>query len=84
MIALDISKTINKVYRRSMLHKQAISRRNLSNTKSFLSGTSVKDVVNVQSSEADEINAGIPKGIHFSPTLFLLSVQERSRINMGR
>merc|ERR1711984_21944 len=44
--------------------------------KSFLSGRSLKVVINGQSSEAHAINAGVPQGSILSPTLILLFIND--------
>ena len=42
--------------------------------KSFLTGTSMKVVVNGQSSDIYLLNSGVPKGSVLGPTLFLLFI----------
>ena len=78
-IALDISKAFDQVWHKGLLHKlfsYGISGRIYSIIKSFLSSRSMKVVVNGQSSEVHEINAGVPQGSVLGPTLFLIFIND--------
>lgn len=79
------------MWHRGLLHKLSsygISWTVFSFIKSFLSGRTMKVVVNGRSSEEHEINAGNPQGTLFSPTLFLTYINNllknilRSLINI--
>jgi hypothetical protein len=48
----------------------------LSVIESFLTNRSLKVVVNGQSSEAQNINAGVPQGSLLGPTLFLVFISD--------
>ena len=79
VIALDISKAFDKVWHKGLLHKLSsygICGNIYAIIKSFLSGRSLKVVVNGQSSESHSINAGVPQGSILGPTLFLLFIND--------
>ena len=77
--ALDISKAFDKVWHKGLIHKLSsygISGNIMSAIKSFLSGRSLRVVVNGQSSQSHSINAGVPQGSIIGPTLFLLFIND--------
>lgn len=72
MTGLDISMAFDNVHHRGLGHKlSSISQRVFAIIKSFLSGRSMKVIVNGQSSETHEFNEGMPQGSLFGSTLFL-------------
>lgn len=71
-IALDILKTFDNVWQNGLLHNvfsYGITGQVFSIRKSFLLGRSLKVVVNDKSFEALDVNAGVPQGSLFGPTL---------------
>ena len=77
--ALDISKAFDKVWHKGLLLKLSsygISGRLLAVIGSFLSGRSLRVVINGQSSQAHLINAGVTQGSILGPTLFLLYIND--------
>ena len=75
VIILDNSKAFDKVWHKGLLHKitnYGIKGRVYSVLKSFLTGRSMKVVVNGQSSDIYLLNTSVPQGSVLGPTLFLL------------
>ena len=76
---IDISNAFVKVVHRGVLHKLSsygICGNIHAIVKSFLSGRSLKVVVNCQSSRTYSINASISQCFTFCPTLFLLFIND--------
>ena len=79
IIALNISKAFDKVWHKGLLNKlkgYGLGGRVLSILKSFLSGRSMKVIINGQSSEVHFVNAGVPQGSVLRKALFLLFIND--------
>ena len=79
IIALDVFKVFGKVWHKGLLHTlkgYGLGGRVLPINKSFLSGRSMKVVINGQSSEVQSINSRVPQGSVLGPTIFLLFIND--------
>ena len=71
-VALDISKTLDRVWHAGLLHKlrpYSISGQIFGVISSFLSNRRIQVVLNGKSSQEYPINAGVPQGAILGPTL---------------
>ena len=77
--ALDISKAFDKVWHCSLLHKlkfYSIPGTFLNLIRFFLTGRSIKVVLDGHSSSSYSITSGVPQGSVIDPTLFLILVND--------
>ena len=78
-VALDISKTFERVWHAALLHKlrsYGISGPIFGFISSFLSNRWLWVVLDGKSSQEYQVNAGVPKGYILGPKLFLLYVSD--------
>ena len=77
-VALDISKAFDRVWHAGLLHK--LKSWNFSQIfcliSSFLSKRRLRVVLDGKSTQEYPVNAGVPQGSIFSPTLFLLYIND--------
>ena len=74
-MTLDISKAFDRVWHAGLLHKlkfYGISGQMFGLIFSFLSNRGLGVVLDRKSSQEYPVNAGVPQGSIFGPTLFLL------------
>ena len=74
-VALDISKAFDRVWHAGLLHKfrsYRISGQTFGIISSFLSNRQLLVALDGKSSQEYPVNAGVPQGSIFGPTLFLL------------
>ena len=74
-VALDISKTLERVWHAGLFHKlksYGISGQIFGLISSFLSNRQLRVVLDGKSSQEYPVNAGVPQGFILCPTLFLL------------
>ena len=74
-IALDVSKTFDRVWHAGLLHKlksYGISGQIFGLISSFFSNRRLRVVLDGKSSQEYPVNAGVPQGSILGPTLFLL------------
>ena len=78
-MALDISKTFDRVWHAGLLHKlksYGISGQIFGLISSFLSNRWLQVVLDGKSSQEYPVNAGVPQGSILVPTLFLLYIND--------
>ena len=78
-VALDISKAFDRVWHGGLLQKRksyGISGQIFGLISSFLSNRQLRVVLDGKSSQEYPVNAGVPQGSIFSPTLFLLYIND--------
>ena len=77
VVALDISKTCDRVWHAGLLHKlHGISGQIFGLISLFLSNRQLQVVLDGKSSQEYPVNAGVPQGSILVPTLFLLYIND--------